>query len=56
MRTNAPTFALWLIAVILGALGILSALVPIAGVSIYAFWLVVIGFVILAISTVVKGL
>jgi len=56
VRTNAPKFALWLIAVIIGALGILSALVPIAGVSVYAFWLVTIGFVILAVSTTLKGL
>lgn len=56
MKTNPPTFVLWLIAVILGVLGIVSALVPIAGVSVYAFWLVAIGFVILAIGTILKGL
>jgi hypothetical protein len=56
MRTNAPKSIVWLIAVILGVLGILGALVSIPVVSAYAFWLVTVGFVILALSTVLKGL
>lgn len=56
MKTTPPKFPLWLIAVILGGLGIVSVLVPIAGVTGHAFWLVAIGFIILAVSTAIKGL
>ncbi len=56
MRTNAPKSIVWLIAVIIGVLGILGALISIPVVSANAFWLVTVGFVILTLSTVIKGL
>ncbi len=56
MKTNAPKSVVWLIAVIIGVLGILGALVSIPIVSAYAFWLVTIGFIVLALSTVLKGM
>jgi heme/copper-type cytochrome/quinol oxidase subunit 1 len=56
MQTNPPKFIVWLIAVILGALGIVGTLVAIPVVSAYAFWLLTIGFIVLALSTVLKGM
>jgi len=56
MQTNAPKSIVWLIAVILGALGIVGAFVAIPVVSAYTFWLVTAGFVLLALATVLKGM
>lgn len=56
MKLNAPKQATWLISVILGVLGILGAVVPIAELAPYSFWLVGIAFIILAIATAVRGL
>lgn len=55
MKTNAPSSTLWLISVIVGALGIVSHLVKIGGVSPYSFWLLTVGFVVLVVATVLKG-
>ena len=54
MRLNAPTQVLWLVSVILGGLGILSHFVRIQSISVYAFELLAIGFVILVIATLLK--
>ncbi|MCI0694425.1 hypothetical protein L0337_20750 [candidate division KSB1 bacterium] len=56
MKLNAPTQTLWLIAVILGVLGIVGRFVTIAYVSTYSFWLVAVGFVVLVVGTKMKGL
>lgn len=56
MKTNAPKSVIWLIAVILGVLGIAGKFVFIANVSANAFWLVAVGFVLLALGTVLRGL
>ena len=56
MKTNAPRFVTWVIAVILGVLGIIAMFVVIPTISAYAAWLLIAGFVILAIANVVKGL
>jgi hypothetical protein len=55
MKTNAPSSTLWLISVIIGALGIVSNFVKIGGISPYSFWLLAIGFVVLVVATVLKG-
>ena len=55
MKLNAPTQGLWLIAVILGVLGILGRFVAIAYVSANSFWLVALGFVVLVVGTKLKG-
>lgn len=52
MQTISPKSIVWLIAVILGVLGILGAFVAIPVVSAYTFWLVTAGFVLLALATV----
>ncbi len=56
MKLNAPTQNVWLIAVIVGVLGIVGTFVAIPFVSVYAFWFVVVGFALLVLSTLLKGL
>ena len=54
-KLNAPSQPLWLVAVILGGLGILSRYVVISGVTPYSFALLAIGFVILVVATLTRG-
>jgi hypothetical protein len=56
MNLSEPKFITWLIAVILGVLGIIAFLVTIPVLSGFAFWLVAAGFVLLALATLLKGL
>lgn len=57
MKLNAPNQTIWLVAVVLGVLGILGkmAVISAAVVTGNAFWLVTIGFAILALATMFKG-
>ena len=56
MKLSAPKQITWIIAVVLGVLGLLGSFValPIVGGS--SFWLVFLGFALLAIATLVDGL
>ena len=58
MKLSAPKASTWWIAVVLGVLGVLLHLgvLTIAGLSGYAFWLVTIAFVLLAVGALIKGL
>jgi hypothetical protein len=56
MKLSAPKAGTFWLALIVAGLGFLSKLVSIPVLSPYAFWLVVIGFVILLLGTMVKGL
>jgi hypothetical protein len=56
MKLSAPKMGTFWLAVIIAGLGLLSTLVSIPLLSPYAFWLVVIGFVILMLSVLVKDL
>jgi hypothetical protein len=56
MKLNAPKNITWWIAVIVGVLGILGSFVELPLVSDYHFLFVVIGFVLLALATLLKGL
>jgi len=56
MKLNAPTKIVWVIALILGILGILGKLVEIPIATEYSFWLLAIGWVLLIIATIAKGL
>ena len=55
MNLNAPTQIVWIIALVVGLLGILSSLVTIPVLSGIAFWVVVIAWAILLVSTTMKG-
>lgn len=56
MKLNAPKQITFLISLIIAVLGVLGYFVTIPFISVYAFWFVVAGFVLLALGTFVKGL
>ncbi len=56
MRLNAPKVATFWIAVVLATLGFLASQGIIASLSIYAVWLLVAGFVLLALGCLMKNL
>lgn len=56
MRLSAPKKVTWIVAVVLGALGVLGVFAAIPVVSANAFWFVVVGFVLLALATLLGGL
>ena len=55
-KLSAPKVTTWWIAVILGVLGILGNYIAIPVVSAYSYWFVVLGFVLLALGSLLKGL
>jgi hypothetical protein len=56
MRLNAPKVIYWWCAVILGVIGLIGYfLTGIAILNNLAFWLVLIGLAVLAVTTVLKG-
>lgn len=56
MKLSAPKQITWLIALILGILGILGQLVTIPVVSGLAFWIVVVALILLLVATFIDGL
>ena len=56
MNLSAPKVLSWWIAVILGAIGVIVYIVPVAGLSPYAFWLVVVSAALLALASLLKDL
>jgi len=56
MRLSAPKQVTWWIALVVGVLGILAYLVTIPVLSGFAFWLVVVAFVLLLLATFLVGL
>ncbi len=53
---NAPRKVTYLIALIIGVLGIVASFISIPFVSAYAFWFVVVGYVVLLVACLIKGL
>jgi len=56
MKLSAPKVVTFWIAVILAVLGLLAQQGALSALSAYAFWLVVLGFVVLAIGVLMKGM
>ena len=56
MKLNAPKTITWIIAVVLGLLGLVGHLELIAALTPYAFWLAFIGFALLALGSYFSGL
>jgi len=56
MRFNPPTKVTFWVTVVLAALGLIGTFVTIPFVSGFAFWFVVVAYIILAVSLVVKGM
>ena len=55
MRLNAPTQVAWIIALILGIVGVLATLTTIPVITpVLGFWLVVAGWALLLIATVLR--
>lgn len=53
LKLSAPSQIAWIIALILGAVGIIAKFVVIPTVSAFDFWLVAAGWVVLLIATVI---
>jgi hypothetical protein len=56
MRLSAPKQVTWIIALILGIVGILGALVTIPVISSLAFWIVVVALALMLLATYLEGL
>lgn len=55
MKLNAPTQAVFWIAVILVVIAIIGQFVAIPFITAYTFWIAVIGFIVLAAGCMMKG-
>ena len=56
MTLNAPSKMFFMISAVLVILGVLSTFIAIPFISAYAFWTVVVGYVVLAMATIMKGM
>ena len=57
MKLSAPKQITWIIALILGVAGLLVYLAHISGINpVIGFWLVVVGWALLLIATITRGL
>jgi len=56
MKLSAPKQVTFWVAVVIGLIGLIAGIVPIPVVSPFAFWVVVVGFVILALANLMEGL
>jgi len=57
MKLNAPKQITWIIALILGVVGILATLVTLPVITAeIGFWLVVVGLALLLVATITRGL
>ncbi len=56
MKLSAPKQIVWIISLILGALGVLSTFVAIPFFTPNAFWVVVVAWGLLVLATYLKGL
>lgn len=55
MNLSAPKQITWTIAVVLGILGILGQYGVVAALAPYAIWMLIIGWALLAIGSMVEG-
>jgi hypothetical protein len=56
MKLSAPKTLTWWIAVVLGVLGLLGSFVSLPVISGLSFWLLFLGFAVLAVATFVEGM
>ena len=56
MKLNAPKQLTWLIALIVGLLGLIGSFISVPIVSTLAFWFVVVAWALLLIANAAKGL
>jgi hypothetical protein len=55
MKLSKPTNTVFWISLILGILGLLAQLVTIPVLSPYAFWILLVGFILLVLGNTMKG-
>ena len=56
MNLSAPKNVTWIIAVVIGLLGFIGNFVTLPIIGGFSFWLLFIGFALLAVATFVEGL
>jgi hypothetical protein len=56
MKLSAPTQLVWIIALVVGIVGIIAAIVTIEVLSGLAIWIVAAAWLLLLVSTAIKGL
>ena len=56
LKLSAPSQIVWIIALILGVVGILATLAVIPPISAFAFWLVAAGWALMLIATMMRGM
>lgn len=56
LKLSPPSQMFWIIALVLGVLGILGAMGVVVALAPYAFWLVVAGWALLLIATIMRGM
>jgi hypothetical protein len=56
MNLSAPKQTTFIVAVVLAVLGLLAAIIPLGFVSTISFWLVLIGFIVLAVGCLAPNL
>ena len=54
MRFNAPTQVFFIISLVLAVLALLGRLTPIQGLTPNAFWILLVGYIVLVIGVVYK--
>jgi len=55
MKLSAPKVYTFWIAVVFALLGLIAVIFKVSALDPYAFWLVVVGFVVLALGNLLKG-
>jgi len=55
MTLNAPSQTMFIVAVVIAVIALLGAIVSIPFVSTYAFWILIVAFIVLAAAVMMKG-
>lgn len=55
MKLSAPTQAIFWLAILLAALALLGSLTTIPYLTAYGFWILLVGFIVLAAGNIMKG-
>lgn len=55
-RFTAPRAITWWISLIIGVIGVIAHLTSLGVLTTYSFWIVVVGFALLLLGTLLKGL
>ncbi|MDB5542628.1 MAG: hypothetical protein JWQ89_4355 [Devosia sp.] len=55
MNLNAPSQTLFIVAVVIAVIALLGQIIAIPFVSVYAFWILLLAFIILAVGVMMRG-